>query len=716
MALPVNQFSLHEFSWKITYTDEAGNEIQKVLYKKKKLEQLAKKHNVVAADAKFEFPIEDENGNKKFKILNGDIEPVSWQVRGTLEKDGVKKVVKPVRDIKQQAGELLAEYVAAAEEKSRVKLQDLLSADTAKDAISAKLPKGWTFAGTVEFARKMGYDENLPPITVGEIVPKYLKWLNLQLDQRETSESNVSNLTQALKHVRLYFWDEPVQVLLDKNKVQAFCKGDDPIPNRAVILPDRSIPRELATETERPWGYATKRMVAAGISAMMHWARGRYVGEFTAKGMFWYPEETESDPYIMDEEEMRNLLNGAWNECGGRHAARTILLLFGAIRPEEVDSWDEEKHNGSYLNLTGGIFYVDSRRKTGCREVALPMNARLMLNILRKEGRLDADELKGAPNCYRIRYSAPATLTWFHALIGYAITEKTILQKRLDPQRFYKNHPIKYQAGWAQDGPRHTCLDIYFYATNRNAGATSGYAGNLDNMFYRKYKGKLRTDNIPAAVARVYRMMPDAYKNLEAAKLSKEEMALEENKGRRDDYVIGLPPWYIIKDDGALSQKIEKIAGELANPYLVRFDGRVGSKQVGPNVFKLVEHAWAVMYLDEADQLHRNILTKKTDVVALARQYNVINPKEPMQFPVEGSSLKFVNGKIEPVAWCVTGILEINGEREWMRPVRWDKQEAEDILTLLREGAEAGVKPRIPPSRKDPKRRVEDENEKKEVA
>ena len=263
MALPVNQFSLHEFSWKITYTDEAGNEIQKVLYKKEKLEQLAKKHNVVAADAKFEFPIEGENGNKKFKILNGDIEPVSWQVRGTLEKDGVKKVVKPVRDNKQQAGELLADYVAAAEGKSRVKLQDLLSADTAKDAISAKLPKGWTFAGTVEFAKKMGYDESLPPITVGEIVPKYLEWLNLQLDQRETSESNVSNLTQALKHVRLYFWDEPVQVLLDKNKVQAFCEGDDPIPNRAVILPDRSIPRELATETERPWGYATKRMVAA---------------------------------------------------------------------------------------------------------------------------------------------------------------------------------------------------------------------------------------------------------------------------------------------------------------------------------------------------------------------------------------------------------------------------------------------------------------------
>jgi hypothetical protein len=308
-----------------------------------------------------------------------------------------------------------------------------------------------------------------------------------------------------------------------------------------------------------------------------------------------------------------------------------------------------------------------------------------MLQILKKEGRLSADEIKPGSNCYRIRKVHPHTLTYFHARLGYRVGASTVSRPTCTAERFWELNPVKYEAGWPQDGRRHTCLDFYFYATDKDSGSTAGYAGHLTTEFFRNYKGKLIEQNIAAAVARYYRLMPDKYRHLETAK---------DEKG---EYIIKLPAWYQIKDESELDNKIDALAVTLADLNLINYSLKPGCSAIPLNEFRMIENSWRVHYADENGKPAYKTLHKKPAVAALARKFKVVPDDQLITFPIEDAALKFVNGyKIEPWAWRIEGYVLINGVRTWLRPVRTNKQEAESLLAELRklypsEGGRSGA-------------------------
>lgn len=565
MALPIGHFKIREFSWAVVY-EEAKQVLRKVFYKiPLALDFAALKFGVSLLE------LDRLYTNKKGEYLFGKplpgrfgkIEPASWQVCGTLVRDGKKVRLKPVFNNYPDALDRMASLISEAEGAKNMKVQDLIPAALAKDVLNANLPDGWSVTALKEHAHATGFNPNYPRITVDRCAVQFVEWLTNRYRQGQCSRIDLRNKRYFLVPVGLYFGGQVLQVLLDKQRVRQFCEGEDPINGTywtvrveseefrargtyfclqdaeaaSRELPDATI-HEQSYCTRRPWKTRMQFGVAAAISGMLHWAAdGRYLSPLP-KGSVWFPELTETDPYVMSHQEVRDYLNAAWPTAP---ATRTVLALFGALRPDEISS------PGSYLILSSGQFVVDNKRKTGARTVLLPPNARIMLQILHRLGRLHADEI--APGCFRIRNSWPSALTVIRAKAGYRIAPSVVTSRRYDFQKFRTKYPEKY-GEWVQDGPRHTCLVHYFHATGQNAGATSGYAGHLPKEFFKSYCGKIVTDNMARTVVEFYRIMPETFRHLETAKTQGKD-------------VIPLPFWFAIQEHGQarlLSDHISDVA------------------------------------------------------------------------------------------------------------------------------------------------------------
>jgi hypothetical protein len=208
---------------------------------------------------------------------------------------------------------------------------------------------------------------------------------------------------------------------------------------------------------------------------------------------------------ILYEAQWRRLLDTAWEvpqqvekpRGSGKTrpidlAARYILLLWGGLHPAELDSEDShlEGDPGALTNVSPfERFWVGVRCRSGERCVHLPPNVTIMLRFLKRSGRLQYKKPGvGKPDYHR----------WIHA------------EARLHGKAgFLDSGPW---GRWSLKSLRHTCLNMYYEACNRDPCLTAAYAGSVSGtQFMNILRPKVHQcgrQTLYVSLSRWYRTLP----------------------------------------------------------------------------------------------------------------------------------------------------------------------------------------------------------------
>jgi len=239
--------------------------------------------------------------------------------------------------------------------------------------------------------------------------------------------------------------------------------------------------RDLINQSDR--GPITRDNYRRALNGFFAWAESKGFTAFNPVAKIARVESDESEPAVLTPEECSALLKAAEVHKDGKLVPFLALALFAGLRPDQelarID-WSDIDPESETITVSGKVAKMRGRRvieavrltrkDANGKETVLPSNLFQWLapHISRRtpikgtNWRRDFDAIKRAA--------------------GFGPKSHDDKAPRLKP--------------WVQDYLRHTAVS-YHFALYEHEGKTAKWAGNSPDIVHRKYKGLVKTADVP---------------------------------------------------------------------------------------------------------------------------------------------------------------------------------------------------------------------------
>lgn len=423
---------------------------------------------------------------------------------------------------------------------------------------SNNLDRRWRLDDGIAFALTYGWNAIAGDATVKEVIQETRAWLKKRnalpwQNEDYLSDGSICRTKCVLNHCERIFGQFTISVI---NSAQS---------QKKVLEDARNEPDNY------------KQLALQGLRLVLNYLfKKETIGVVR---MHRFGLKSKRIPQVMKLLERQEYLDVFWDTD---LAAASVARFHLGLRP---CSDLQKSRAAEKWGLTPDLRYyhvpVDS--KTGYRAVEVPPVAKLLFQILKKEGRLGILNEHGN---YQLHLGSKNTWSFWYLKTGYGeVTPKRAkhctprLRKLSDEEavaEFNKQYPRKYKRGepptpgeaktdaimaFIEDSPRHGCISAYVHATNGMVDSAATYFGNSRGVILAHYLAL-----IPKAEAFLqYQMIPTP--------------VLEET----DPKTIPLPSWakpeHLTPDDKAEIEALRATLPQL-DPTVpsLRAKGRAGNR------------------------------------------------------------------------------------------------------------------------------------------
>jgi len=255
------------------------------------------------------------------------------------------------------------------------------------------------------------------------------------------------------------------------------------------------------------------RKITSASSSFLKWLR--HTHGVSSAPVYMPGKPKKGMPAIMPFSMQQAFLDHGWDTDW---ACRVIKLMFLALRPSE------SRDARGYFSDDLKTYHVPDESKTGWRDVEVLPIARILLNILKAEGRFEDK----APR-------SDAALSRFLAEVGFRSSPRAlarrILGKKLTKdtpdnliadcaEQFRKVYPELFE-NYVKDYPRHTAISARA-TSSENPDTTATWAGNSAKEVKESYWGRMAVEE----TIQHYRRIPTQL------------------RGKLDPTTVALPSWF----------------------------------------------------------------------------------------------------------------------------------------------------------------------------